>query len=885
MSGRKTQIPWSKNELYKTGAARKFKGRQLDEIAFPLGGIGTGCISLGGWGQLRDWEIFGRPAKGNINSMSFCTLNARPKGGKPVTKVLQGPAGGGRCKGGTGSHGRCDGSGLSHFRHCEFTGSFPFATLDLEDSVMPLKASLCAWNPFIPLNDKDSSIPCAIFQWTITNPKRTQCDGTLFMNMNNMTGFPEVGRGKNSFKATNKIRGLEYTTKKHTKKSPRYGTMALTTPHKKVSYLTRWYRAGWFDALTDFWAQAETGKLDTSVKPMLSEEKTGEIGSIGLEFSLRPGESKELTIILTWHKPVYDMYWAGSGCSCSGGKDETPAWKNYCATQWKDAWDVAEYVSANLSRLKEQTALYEDAMRSTTLPAQVIEAITSTSSILKSPTCIRLTGGEFWAWEGCCDTLGCCAGTCTHVWNYQQMLPYLFPKLERSIRETDYANNLHDDGHMTFRMPLPLGTPGNPKFHAATDGQLGGIMKVYRDWRISGDDAWLKSLWPAVKKSLEYAWVNWDADRDGVMEGVQHNTYDIEFWGPNTLCGSFYLGALRAAEKMARRLGDDESAETYAELFRKGSEWSDKNLFNGEYYIHRINLDAGKGDSRAKTGMGQKSKWEKIVGPKYQYGVGCLSDQLLGQYFAHILELGDLYNSANIDKTVDSIFKYNWKRELFDHANPQRIYAQSEEQGLILCSWPRGGKERFPLPYSAEVWTGFEYSTAALLAYRGRIDEALAIVKGARNRHDGTRRNPYDEFECGHHYARAMSSYALLLALSGFVADMPNRRIGFAPKINKNDFRSFFSVDSGWGVYSQKKGSGKFTHVVEIRYGALRLKRLSLPWFGSKSSAGTAAAKAVLGKVKVKAEIVVTDNGVDVVFGRVVNIKKGQPLSITLKKG
>jgi len=635
--------------------------------------------------------------------------------------------------------------------------------------------------------------------------------------------------------------------------------MALLTPHKKVTHLNHWLRGGWFDALTDFWTQAQEGGLDESVEASPSGDGHRETGSIGLKFSLQAGRSRTLTLVLAWHYPTTEMYW---GPQDKDGKH--PAWKSYCATQWKDAWDAATYVLKNMKRLEAQTRLYDETLRATTMPACVIDSVADTSSVLKSPTCLRLTGGEFWAWEGCCDACGCCHGTCTHVWNYQQMLPYLFPALERSIRETDYANDLHENGHMTFRMPLPLGTPGEPGFPAAADGQLGGIMKVYREWRISGDDEWLARVWPGAKRALEYAWVGWDRDRDGVMEGIQHNTYDIEFWGPNTMLGSFYLGALRAGEEMARRVGDEESALTYRRLFESGRTWTERNLWNGDHFVQQV-----------RTEQGGKPHEH----PKYQYGAGCLSDQLLGQLYAEMLELGDLYAPQMVDKAAGSIFRHNWKAELFDHANAQRIYAQDEEPGLLLCTWPKGGRERFPFPYSDEVWTGIEYSTAALLAYRGLVDEALAICKGVRQRHDGTRRNPWDEFECGHHYARSMSSYAVLLALSGFAADLPNMRLAFSPRVNRRHFATFFSVGTGWGLYSQELKAGGSEHTLDVRYGSVRIKTLSLPPGGRKAL----RAKATLGGRPLKVSLQPGERRLDVVLGRAAVVRPGATLRIVLR--
>ena len=86
---------------------------------------------------------------------------------------------------------------------------------------------------------------------------------------------------------------------------------------------------------------------------------------------------------------------------------------------------------------------------------------------------------------------------------------------------------------------------------------------MYRDWQLSGDDELLKAHWPRVKRALEFAWIpgGWDADQDGVMEGAQHNTMDVEYFGPSPQMQFWYLGALRATEEMARSLGEDAFAD------------------------------------------------------------------------------------------------------------------------------------------------------------------------------------------------------------------------------------------------------------------------------------------------------------------------------------
>ncbi len=879
-----------------------FSGRELDMIAMPLGGIGAGCLSIGGWGQLRDWEIFGRPGKGITNEMAFFTLHARSagSGGRSFTRVLQGPAGGPRMgppsaapssAGGSGVWGRAQAAGLPHFASCTFAAHYPFADMPLADPGVPLGATLTAWSPFIPLNDHDSSIPCALFSWTIRNPTRSSWSCTLFANMTNAVGFPDSSRSLSAFRDGSAIRGIAFTSEAVPPDSPRFGSMALATTHRSVTWLNHWRRGGWFDPLTDFWRQATTGRLDESVPAEQSPEGGGDTASIGLRFRLAPGEAKTMPIVIAWHSPLQERYW---GPAPQGGR--RPMWKTWMASQWADAWSVAEYVLGSLPRLERETRLYDETLRATTVPEGVVQSVSQTSSTLKSPTCLRLPDGELWAWEGCHDREGCCEGSCTHVWNYQQMLPHLFPALERSLRDLEYRYNLHPDGHMGFRLPLPLGTPGDAAMHAAADGQLGGILKLYRDWRISGDDQWLARLWPAAKRSLEFAWLAWDRDQDGVAEGVQHNTYDIEFWGPNPLVGSFYLGALRAGEEIARRLGDAESAARYRRLFESGRAWIDTHLWNGEYYEQRVNLEAGRDDPYLSPAAAMSAPVFENRQPKYQLGSGCLSDQLLGQLSAEVVELGDLLDPAHIDGAASSIFRRNFRRGFFGHANVQRIYAQDEESGLVLCSWPRGGMPAFPFPYSDEVWTGIEYTTAALLAWRGRSREALEIVEAVRGRYDGTRRNPFDELECGHHYARALASYAVLCALAGFSADLGNARLAFSPRVSRRDFACFFSVGTGWGLYRQRasgagRGSGRGAAAVaryelEVRYGSVGVRTLAVPALvrqggGAGRAGGTATAR--IGTRRVAATVHRGRRGLEISLPRAERVAPGSLLVIEVR--
>jgi uncharacterized protein (DUF608 family) len=855
------RISYSRRELRSSRPARTFSGRNLDEIAFPLGGIGTGSVALGGNGSLRDWEIFNRPNKGQSLHGAFFALWVKPQGKPAVARVLKGPEGGSYA--GQSGVDRSRGAGLAHFRSCRFTGRMPFARVELSDPTVPVEVALEAFNPFIPLNDKDSGLPVAIFLYQLTNRAKVPVKATLSANLPNVIGLPECEENVNEFASEGGARGLRMSSRKHEPASPRFGTMALATPWRRVSYLTRWPAGHGFDQLNRFWQSfRETGKFAEG-KETAAGGRGAPIGALGLHVSLRPGETATLPVVIAWHFPNFEKYW--------GQESERPVWKNYYATLWEDAWGAASYAIRNLKRLEGESRAFEEAVFESSLPGAVVDAIASQASILKTTTCLRLSDGTFYGFEGGTDKSGCCEGTCTHVWNYAQSQAYLFPALERSAREADYRYNLSEDGHMNFRIGLPLGEKRG-RFHAAADGQLGGILKAYRDWMISGEEGYLRRIWPAMKEALAYAWREWDKDRDGVMEGIQHNTYDIEFWGPNTMLGSFYLGALRAAEELARHLGEEEQAEEYRRLFASGRAWMDEHLFNGEWYEQQVNPAA------KPPGDGPQGDENQRGEPIFQYGPGCLSDQLIGQWYAHMLGLGYLFDPARVKKAMASIFKHNWREEFFSHDNPQRIYALEGEKGLLLCSWPRGGRPASPFFYSDEVWTGIEYQVASHLIYEGMVDEGLAIVKGVRDRHDGSRRNPWNEFECGHHYARAMSSYSLLLALSGFHYWAPEQRLGFAPRLKEKDFACFWCVGSGWGRYQQRLAGGKATASLSVAQGSLTLRRLELPGLLRRASRVSAAIGGRAVKVKLLMEGAVE-------FSPAVRVGAGRCLKLTARRG
>jgi uncharacterized protein (DUF608 family) len=846
-----------KEGLYDSGKIREFTGESLNAIAFPIGGLGTGNITLGGRGEIRELEIFNRPDKGKSPDFTFFSIWAGEEGKEPVARILErrlippyvawmGVP-------------RNQLPGVSRFEEATFKGEYPFAYLTLKDNAVPVEVKLEAYNPFIPLSAERSGIPAAIFKWKIKNRRDSRVKVSLAFSMMNPIKTRDkdkrLGYGKNlnQYLDDGKFKGIKMRSNRGNEEAVEFGSLAFVTTERNVDVETRWYRGGWWDNAHVFWDDfSDDGRIKNISDSEESEEGRSDVATLLAYLELDPGEGKTVPFYLTWHFPNRENYWNREE-EVKGKK-----FKNHYAAKFQDAWDIARHLAENEEELYEETRTFHDILFHSAYPSYVIDALSSQASSLKTNLVLHTEEGRFFGFEGLTDDSGCCPMNCTHVWNYEQTLAYLFPSLERSMRETDFLHNTFENGYQVFRTLMPLGDYWWT-FKPCADGQMGNIVRVYREWKLSGDSGWLRKLWPKVKAALEFAWngvgkveeklnwqknrllLPWDPDRDGVMEGEQHNTYDIEFYGPNTMTGSLYLAALRAASEMAEAVGESKTSKEYLKIFQNGSKKYDSLLWNGEYYIQKVevmkglvvpeNLRSPEKECENPACKGKESPGGKKnllegagVVPKYQYGEGCLSDQLLGQYLAHVAGLGYIMEKNHVDKAVESIFRYNFVKDLSGFSNVQRVYALNDEAGLLLCSWPKGERPALPFVYSDEVWTGIEYQVAASLIYSGFIDEGLTVVKALRERYSGRNRNPWDELECGHHYARAMASWAVLLALSGYQYDGVSNFIAFSPKINKDNFSTFWSSGSGWGRF--EVGDDKIT--LKVEYGTLKLSKLGI---------------------------------------------------------
>lgn len=804
------------------GYNQPYEGSRLDHIAFPIGGLGSGMFCFEGTGALSNMslhhypDLFHEPCtfaavcvKGVENGAKVLEVNV------PEYKKF------GRRDGGMGVGGTT--WGLPRFDEGTFTARFPFAELRLRDGDLPLEVTITAWNPFIPNDEDNSGLPVAGFEYAFTNTSDAPVEAVFSFNTRNFMyktnkALSSVQPMKNGFVLNQEAPENEPNLE---------GRFAIYTDDERTVVDHCWFRGGWFDPLTMAWNKVRSGDM-TPVGT--GDGAPG--GSLYVPVELKAGETKTVRLYMAWYVP---RSFHRIGPDASNDSDygscydealygDTPEkYEPWYSRRFASLEEVTAYWSANYDRLKASTERFTEAFYDTTLPAEVVEAVAANLTILKSATVMRQHDGRFWVWEGSGDSWGSCHGSCTHVWNYAQAVPHLFPRMERSLRETEFFVDQNTEGHQVFRANLPI-RPVHHDFHAAADGQLGGIIKVYRDWRISGDDEWIRRIWPQLKQSMDYCIRTWDPREAGALEEPHHNTYDIEFWGPDGMCTSFYAGALNSFVAIGKALRQD--VKRYEKLLAKSRAYMEGKLWNGEYFVQDIrwkDLNA-QDPTTAMTFHSTYSAEARAIlereGPKYQYGTGCISDGILGCWMSLAAGLDEPIDRAKVKSHLNAVYAYNLKHDLTDHANPQRPgYAMGREGGLLLCSWPRGGKPSLPFVYSDEVWTGIEYQVASHLIFEGEVEKGLDIVRTCRDRYDGRVRNPFNEYECGSWYARAMASYGLIQALTGVRYDAVDKTLYIDSKVG--DFRSFLSTASGYATVGLEAGKP----FIRVHDGAIEIRK------------------------------------------------------------
>ncbi len=818
----------------------------------PLGGIGTGHFCLCGDGSLRQWQIFN-----NINHLAFLpgtffALSVRKPDGESKASLLlsrrfltetlerSAPSVSDHCVPGelkkmapyallsvdeedTKEH-----QGGRNLRGEVIpTYAYPVAWLDFWLPEERVACSLTAWTPFLIFDADLSGMPLAIFDWRFRNASDLPLKITFLASWQNAVGWDGVsairgvlnlhyGGNVNQTLPLNGGIEVRMTNAHLPKEHPAWGDMTLTLLAEN-SFGFSWQD---FSRLWQALLNADFRDFPQATSP--SEPSKTHNAGVGFTTELMPGGEEEATVVFSWYFP--NRYVNFEQHPMAKPTDGLAYLGNYYRRRFESSISVKNFALQNLSFLREETMNLAKALHSSTC-AEAVNAVSSNLATLRTAICFRTEDGHFFAFEGGCGAStggmeavgGCCPLNCTHVWNYDQMLLPFFPSLHQDMRSTDWLHNQHPSGYLPHRTVLPLSLPplwdveiGGPA-HPAVDGLLSAILKTYQFWQTFECDEWFESILPCLLRAFDHLWEKYDSHGDGVLRGEQPCTYDISLYGPNTFIGSQYLSALRAGEKMFRKI-DPLRARECKKRFASGSRLYDHLCFNGEYFIQDV----------------QEDEYE------YQYGKGCLADHLLGQWWAHILRLGNVLPRAHVRQALRAIFERNFYPKLEGVVQSPRVFAMPDEGGLLNVVYPPGTRPKVPLLYSDEVWSGVEYAVSALMIFEGMLEEGLTLVRTVQERYSGKYRNPFNEVECGDHYIRPLSAFSLFLALSGaHYQRWDGGSLSFYPKLvlENREVRYFFTAGESCGEFLLESSRGSARGTVALCSGScsFRLFEIKFP--------------------------------------------------------
>jgi uncharacterized protein (DUF608 family) len=823
-----------------TVRGRRFTGEARRCVALPLGGLGTGNVALAGDGSLRQWQLHNTPNHiGAVPNAFFALRVSSVEPPLDVRRVLQStPVAPAPTPAPNVDDHLVPDEILLPLRSWApvadtvYEAAYPFAAIDYVDAALPLDVRLEACTPFVPLDAEASSLPLVSFRFRLTNRGELPLHGWLVASQQNVVGWdgitpmdgarcPLFGGNANRVERSAERTTIVMDCPAVAGEDRRAGEVALCTDHPAAALprcgsareVLRWVETlkALGPTIADDWSdEALRAAIDAMASPWVvpagaSAPGTTWVGALAAAFALAAGASREIELLLAWSFPnrAVDFDQFGGGPRPGAGARVG----NWYSERHGGVRDVLATYAARRHELLDASRAWAGELFGSSLPATVADLLAAQGSLVRSPTVFQTADGRLYGFEGGlgASTMnwngnvgGSCPLNCTHVWNYEQAVARLFPALERTMRETELDHVQAPDGSIPHRVVLPLdaaqlhgtviGGPADP----ALDGMLGAVLKAYREARQGAGLDWLARYRPKLERVMAHVEDQWDGDGDGVLTGRQPVTYDIDLHGANMFVGGLWLAALRTMQEIASALGDDADAERWGERFASASANYDRLLWNGEYY-------------------GQAE-----IGGAHDFGDGCLADQLLGQWWAHQLELGHLLPAERIRSALEAIVAHNLREGFRDFRHGYRVFADEDDTGLLVCTWPRGGRPTVPVRYCDEVWTGIEYQVAAHCIIDGLHAHGMRILEALRARYDGTRRNPYNEIECGDHYARAMAGWSVLEALTGFRYDALRSRIA----LRGDDGRFPFVAGTGWGRIAVTSDAIE----IQVRGGRLALR-------------------------------------------------------------
>jgi Glycosyl-hydrolase family 116, catalytic region/beta-glucosidase 2, glycosyl-hydrolase family 116 N-term len=801
-------------------------------VAFPLGGLGTGNVSLGADGSLRQWEIHNRiNHRGDVPETLFAIrtscadppddqrrlLRARPR---DAATVAPAPLVSDHEPASWPSRPR----GWEPVESTDFSATYPFARIEYHDASLPLGIALEAHTPFVPLDERASSLPVIEFRFTIANPGSYRRHGWLVGTLLGTVGWdgvtPIEGNacplfGGNTATVDRRPTGTSVRLEQPglDPTDPAWGSQAIWTD-APVRVLPRARSAHdvlrWVDTLglvtpmqLGTWDEAALRMSTEGARPTMRDPAEASppgqswVTGLAAAFSIGPGETTEITFAHAWWFPnrVVDFDQFGPPIL----ETEPTRLGNSYALPFRGADEVVDRWLVDRPASRALAEAWAETWSRSSLDPVVAETLGAQATLVRSPSVFVTADGIAFGFEGGLgastrnfegDVGGSCPLDCTHVWNYAQAFAAMYPMLERTMRDVEWDVLQAPEGYLPHRVRLPLdgrqfhGVPIGGPLDPAVDGMLGAILKTYRDARSTGDRPWLAGRWPSMLRLMRYVSEHW-ADADGVLRGRQPVTFDIDLSGPNMYVGGLWLAALRTMATVASLLEDTPTEDDMTRRSGVAAAAYDASLWNGSYY------------AQDSEGTGR------------DFGDGCLSDQLLGQWWAHQLDLGHLLPVEHVRSALTSIVEHNLRDGVDAGLANHRVFADPGDRGLVVCSWPRGGRPEAAIRYADEVWSGSEYQVAAHCRFEGLVSESDTVLAAVRARQSGLRRNPFNEIECGDHYVRAMSAWSLLQASTGFSHDALTGHLRAPTALG----RWPFLAGSAWGTVEVEGGRTRISPV------------------------------------------------------------------------
>lgn len=855
---KKLDPKWVKS-LYERGEPTEyFKTKnELRYIGMPVGGICCGTVYVGGDGRLWVWDIFNENQFGaipktlkielpafdlkEINNMAG-TLYIEPAQADS-TPLQQGFAL-------LIKHDKKTTIKRLHFDDWDeviFKATYPVATIKYIDKSLDLEVTVNAFSPFIPGDAHNSGLPVTVQSVSVKNTSAKPVQVSIAGWLENKI-LLNTGKEKADFKRMNPsfenghCKGVcceIFTQNKSYNIAPDYGNMSLAVHAQNA------------DIITD--AASDDSEIAKAIKGFLKLSADSPVGIVASTHNLKAGEQQTTDFTISWFTPNTSL----QEISEYSPKHVKDSEFHYYTAQFTHSTAVAEYVAKNYKDLKAETFLWRDTWYESTLPHWFLERTLLNISTLATTTSHRFQKGRFYAWEG----VGCCEGTCTHVYQYAQGMSRIFPELEMGMRANVDLGSAFDEevGMIRYR---------GESFGPSIDGQAGTILRIYREYLMSSDGKLLTNNWSKIKKAVSFV-MKQDKNGDGMEDTPMENTLDAKWSGEIAWIVGLCIAAVAAGQKMAEDMNDAAFADVCKSYVDKGSKNMEQYLFNGEYFIHRPDPAIGK----------------KEIG---SYNT-CHIDQVYGQAWAWQVGLGRILSKEKTMSALQALWKYNYMPDVGPYIKEHtggRFYALAGDGGMVMNTNPRnedkpfGEAKAWQMGYFNECMSGFEHQVAAHMMAEGMVEESLVLTRSIHDRYHAFKRNPFNEIECSDHYGRAMASFGTFISAIGFTYHGPKGFIGFAPRLSAENFKAPFTVAEGWGTYAQQKDSGSFAAQLSIKHGALKLKELSIEVAENFKANGVVV---MMDGKKIKATILQNKIACSIEFANSILVNKNAVISIKVE--